>query len=127
MLTCWCEGERWNCWERIKIKSVIREEKTPRGLPGCIHTLVVLIPADISGRQLEGVVGVRGGGGVLVLNQLLVQILAQAVRRPAGPGSHTGEICVAISDTHIITHAARSLTAWRWEGPTCKIINRRRI
>lgn len=64
MLTCWCEGEGRNCWERTKIKSVIREEKTPRGLPGCIHTLVVLIPADISGRQLEGVEewGVGGGG-----------------------------------------------------------------
>lgn len=64
MLTCWCEGERRNCWERTKIKSVIREEKTPRGLPGCIHTLVVLIPADISGRQLEGVEGWGGGAGV---------------------------------------------------------------
>lgn len=55
-----------------------------------------------------------------MLSQLLVQILAQAVRRPAGQGSHTGEICVAISDTHIITRAARLLTVWRGRGPSVK-------
>lgn len=44
-----------------------------------------------------------------MLSQLLVQILAQTVR-PAGWGSHTREISIAISNTHIITHTAQLLT-----------------
>lgn len=63
-----------------------------------------------------------GAGGRGVLSQLLVHILAQAVRRPAGQGSHTGEMCVAISDTHIITHAAQLLTVWRGRGPRVKLL-----
>lgn len=58
-----------------------------------------------------------------MLSQLLVHILAQAVRRPAGQGSHTGEICVAISDTHIITRAARLLTVWRGRGPSARLLS----
>lgn len=81
--------------ERGKGKSITGAHIPTR----CCHTLVVLIPEDISDCRVGG----WGGGGWL-LSQLLVQIPAQAVRRrPAGQGSHTVEICVAISDTHIIT------------------------
>lgn len=37
-------------------------------------------------------------------------------RRPAGPGSHTREISVAISNSHIITHKAPLLMLWRGRG-----------
>ena len=99
-----------------------RDYKFLQSLPGCIHTPAVLILADISGRQLQGWVG----GGGRVLSQLLVQILAQALGRPAGLGSHTREICVAISDTHIINRAAWLLSL-PWKGPKCKMNDRRRI
>lgn len=37
-------------------------------------------------------------------------------RRPAGLGSHTREISVAISNSHIITHKAPLLMLWRGRG-----------
>lgn len=86
-----------------KIKSIIRTQ---------IPTKSSRLHSHAGGfdpcRHLWTPAGGVGGGGVL--SQLLVQILAQAVRRPAGQGSHTGEICVAISDTHVITRAAQLLT-----------------
>lgn len=41
-------------------------------------------------------------------------------QRPAGRGSHTREISVAISDIHIITHTAQLLTLWHGWGPCAK-------
>lgn len=41
-------------------------------------------------------------------------------QRPAGPGSHTGEISVAISNTHIITRTAQLLTLCSGRGPCAK-------
>lgn len=51
-----------------------------------------------------------------VLSQLVVQILAWAVRRPTEQGSHTGEICVAISDSHIVAAAQLGYSQFAVEG-----------
>lgn len=48
-------------------------------------------------------------------------------QRPAVQRSHTREISVAISNTHIITHTAQLLTFWQGKGPLCKIIYCRQI